>query len=326
MSVLVTGGAGYIGAHVVDLLQRRGDEVVVVDDLITGDAARLVGVVPHVLGLAETDATQRLEAIIREHSVDSIIHFAARKRVDESVSRPSWYFQQNLGSLANVLLAAEATGVEQVLFSSSAAVYGSSEGLLLDEATATSPINPYGETKLVGEWMVADAARASGLRAASLRYFNVAGAGEPRLGDTAVLNLVPMVFERIDAGAAPLIFGADYPTPDGTCIRDYVHVLDLAEAHLATLDSLAKGDARHDVFNVGTGVGSSVREMIDAILAYVGSDLVAEVRPRRAGDPAAVVADPRLIASTVGWRATRGLPEIVASAWDSHVTHAASRS
>ncbi len=314
----MTGGAGYIGAHVVRLLRERGDQVVIVDDLVTGDARRVAGLPLYQLDLSDSHAPVRLEQIMREHDVRAVIHFAARKQVGESVARPAWYYQQNVGGLANLLLAMEAAGVDSLVFSSSAAVYGRSEGAALDESTPTLPMNPYGETKLVGEWLVAAAAAAGGLRAASLRYFNVAGAGWPELGDTAVLNLVPMVFERIDAGRAPLVFGDDYPTADGTCVRDYVHVLDLADAHLVTLDALVEGEPRHEVYNVGTGAGSSVREMVDEILAVAGSSLEPEVRPRRAGDPAVVVADAGRIADRLGWRARRGVPEIIASAWASH--------
>jgi len=317
--VLVTGGAGFIGSHVVRLLRERGDEVVVVDDLVSGDPDRVSGVPLINLDLAHTDSPDALETIMRGYGVRSVIHFAARKHVGESVDRPAWYYQQNVGSLANVLLAMERARVSEIVFSSSAAVYGSSEGSSLRENTPTKPINPYGETKLVGEWLVAAAVKSAGLRASSLRYFNVAGAGWPELGDTAVLNLVPMVFERIDQGLPPLIFGEDYATPDGTCIRDYIHVLDLAEAHLATLDSLSRGSARHDIYNVGTGKGSSVREMVAMILTESGSCLVPEIQPRRAGDPAVVVADAQSIADSVGWVAKLDLADIVASAWKSHL-------
>lgn len=319
MSVLVTGGAGYIGAHVVRLLRERGDSVVIVDDLATGRVERVSGLPLTQLDLAESDAPARLAAVFAEHQIDAVIHFAARKRVGESVERPAWYYQQNVGGLANLLMAMESAGVGRLVFSSSAAVYGRSEGAMLTERAATQPMNPYGETKLVGEWLVNDAVAASGMRATSLRYFNVAGAGWPELGDAAVLNLVPMVFERLDAGESPVIFGGDYPTVDGTCVRDYVHVLDLAEAHLAALDATREGDPRHDVFNVGTGTGSSVREMVDEILRVSGSDARPEVRERRPGDPAEVVADATLIAERLGWRARRGVTDIVESAWRAHV-------
>ena len=319
VTVLVTGGAGYIGSHVVRLLLQRGESVVVVDDLVTGSRDRIPGVPLIETDLAVSSAPTLLAKVMRDYAVTAVIHFAGRKQVGESVSRPAWYFQQNVGSLAHVLLAMEATNVTRVVFSSSAAVYGPSDGFALREDTPTSPVNPYGQTKLVGEWMLADAVTSLGLRASSLRYFNVAGAGWPELGDSAALNLVPMVFERLEKGLAPLIFGDDYPTPDGTCVRDYIHVLDLADAHLAALDSLLTGPARHDIYNVGTGTGSSVLSVVEEILAVSGKSAVPEVRARRSGDPAVVVAAPEVIARAIGWTAQRGLREIVQSAWDAHM-------
>jgi UDP-glucose 4-epimerase len=318
VTVLITGGAGYIGAHVVRLLCGRGDDVVIVDDLVTGHTDRVKGVPVVQLDLSLSESVNILEELMREYGVTSVVHFAARKQVGESVERPAWYFAQNIGSLANLLLAMERVGLQELVFSSSAAVYGASEGPALREDAPTRPINPYGETKLIGEWLVADAVRAFGFRSVSLRYFNVAGAGWPDLGDTAVLNLVPMVFERLESGRSPLIFGENYDTPDGTCIRDYIHVLDLAEAHLAALDSLHEGDSRHDIFNVGTGVGSSVKEMVTIIRDVSGIDLEPVVLERRVGDPAAVVADVSEIKRQIGWSATRDIRDIVESAWEAH--------
>lgn len=305
----------------VRLLQERGDDVVVIDDLVTGDAARVNGAPLLEFDLADPGAVRQVERALGEYGIEAVIHFAARKQVGESVERPAWYFQQNVGSLANVLIAMKNEAVDRLVFSSSAAVYGAaSEGVAghnrVDETSPTVPVSPYGETKLIGEWLVSDAARGTGLSATSLRYFNVAGAGWPELGDSAVLNLVPMVFERLDAGKAPIIFGDDYDTVDGTCVRDYVHVLDLAEAHLAALDRLS--DPGHRVFNVGTGVGSSVRQVIDVILAVSGIRAVPEIAPRRAGDPDSMVASVERIRADLGWSARYGLDEIVASAWRAH--------
>ncbi|GGA65263.1 UDP-glucose 4-epimerase GalE [Pseudoclavibacter endophyticus] len=316
MTTLVTGGTGYIGAHVVSQLIARGDDVVVVDDVITGDAAR-IGEVPLVrTDLASADARGVVERVIRDHGVDRVIHFAARKQVGESVERPVWYVQQNVGGLVHLLEAMEATGVEQLVFSSSAAVYGLSDDTgLISEDAPTRPINPYGESKLAGEWLIAAQARAGRLRATSLRYFNVAGCGEVRLADKLALNLVPMVIERLLRDDAPRVFGADYPTPDGTCIRDYVHVVDLAEAHLLALDHLATGESLSPVYNVGTGLGTSVLEIIDAVRTASGRDLTPVIEHRRPGDPPQLVADVRRIRRELGWEATRNVADMASSAW-----------
>ncbi|MBF0673479.1 MAG: UDP-glucose 4-epimerase GalE [Salinibacterium sp.] len=322
MTVLVTGGAGYIGSHVVRLLRDRGETAIVVDDLSAGRAERVAGAELVQLDLTSADAIERLTEAMREFSVDAVIHFAALKAVGESVEQPARYYRHNLGSLANVLLACEAAGVEKVVFSSSAAVYGAADGPVTEDSP-TQPLSPYGETKLAGEWLMAAHAHARGVKATSLRYFNVAGAGWPELGDTSVMNLVPMVLERLDAGKPPRIFGDDYNTPDGTCIRDYIHVLDLAEAHLAALDGLDRLGVGHHVFNIGTGVGSSVRQIVDAILDVSGSDLKAEVVERRAGDPDSIVATVDRVEEAIGWRAQRTVTDIVASAWAAHEHHQA---
>ena len=319
MAILVTGGAGYIGSHVVRLLRQNSEEVVVVDDLQTGKKERIPGVPLLELSLESPDSVEALVQFMDRHSVKSVLHFAGRKQVLESVEKPAWYFQQNIGGLSNLLLAMETVGVSELVFSSSAAVYGSSEGPSITERAHTVPINPYGYSKLAGEHLIEFAYRQMGIRAASLRYFNVAGAGWPELADTAVLNLVPMVFERLDANKSPLIFGADYSTPDGTCIRDFIHVLDLAEAHVETLNYLRTGPTRHEVFNVGTGTGTSVKSMIDLILQTSGSSSRPKVEHRRDGDPAEVVCNPELIKKTIGWASKRSPTEIIRSAWDAHL-------
>ena len=318
MTTLVTGGAGYIGSHVVRLLEERGDAVLVVDDLSSGSPERVGGATLVELDLAGPAATTALTAVMREHGVTSVVHFAAKKQVAESVARPTYYYRQNVGGLVNLLDAMHGAAVSRLVFSSSAAVYGETVQARVGEDSPTAPANPYGETKLVGEQLARDAAAAWGLRFVALRYFNVAGTGWPDLADPGAANLVPLVMDRIDAGLAPLVFGDDYPTPDGSCIRDYVHVLDLAEAHLAALGRLeeAATSADHDVFNVGTGTGASVLEVVRAFEDVVGHRVVPEVVGRRAGDPPQVVAATDRAAEELGWRARHGLDAIVRSAWE----------
>lgn len=319
MTVLLTGGTGYIGSHVAHLLRDRGDEVVIVDDLVTGARDRVEGFPLVELDLASPDAPRALASTLREHRVDAVVHFAARKQAGESVAEPVRYYRDNLGGLGHLLDAMSAAGVGTLVFSSSAAVYGQGEGRPIGEDAPTIPVNPYGETKLAGEWLVNAWVRAHGeARATSLRYFNVAGAGDPRLGDRMALNLIPMVFERLVARERPRVFGDDYATPDGTCVRDFVHVADLADAHVLALDALRGGAPGARVYNVGTGRGYSVREVIDAIGRATGLEVAAEVLPRRAGDPDSIVADASRIAGELGWRASRGLDDMVSSAWEGY--------
>jgi UDP-glucose 4-epimerase len=316
MNVLVTGGAGYIGSHVVRLLKERGDNVVVVDNMSSGISSRIENIPLIELDLAAPEAVETLVAAIENHKISSVIHFAARKQVGESVAKPEWYFAQNIGGMANLLTALRKTGVDRLVFSSSAATYGMPDVDMVREDALCQPINPYGQTKLVGEWMVANAARAWNLRGANLRYFNVAGAGWPDLADTAVMNLVPIVFTALENGHKPVVFGNDYPTPDGSCIRDYVHVLDLAEAHLAALEYLDRDDRPFDTFNVGTGIGSSVLEVMEEIKKVSGVDFEFDIQAGRAGDPPSLCADVSRIKETLGWSAKRNLSEIIQTAWD----------
>ena len=321
MTTLVIGGAGYIGAHVVQLLLERGESVAVVDDLSTGFRNR-IGDAP----LIEQDVTadgavEVLEREMRERGVKAVIHFAAHKQVGESVEKPEMYWHDNIGGLANVLEAAARAGVRDFVFSSSAAVYGTPDVDLVDEELECRPINPYGATKYVGEWMLADAERAHGMRTVALRYFNVAGAGSPELADTLVMNLVPIVLDTLERGKSPKVFGNDYDTPDGTCIRDYVHVEDLADAHVAALGYLENDEREYRVFNVGTGKGSSVLEVIDAIGRAKGIEITPEIAPRRAGDPARLVCSTERIEKALGWKSSKDLDDIVRSAVEATTCH-----
>jgi UDP-glucose 4-epimerase len=313
MTVAVTGAAGYIGSHVAHLLAEQGVHVLAVDDMSAGVGSRIERFPLVELDLARDEAPGVLRAAFAQHQVQAVVHLAARKAVGESVEQPMRYYHQNVAGLANLLTAMQSSGVDRLVFSSSAAAYGMPDVDTVDEDLVCAPINPYGETKLVGEWLVRAAARATGLRAVCLRYFNVAGTGRPELADTVVANLIPILLERVAEGAPAAVFGDDYPTPDGTCVRDYVHVADLADAHVAALDYLERDDRPHDVLNVGTGRGASVLEVVDALSRALGHPVETVVEPRRAGDPPRLVASVERIDRTLGWRATRDLDDICAS-------------
>ena len=315
MTVLVTGGLGYIGSHIVRTLQSAGDAVVIVDDGSNGIGRRLADTPVISLDLADPSSTDILAQAMRELDIASVIHLAAKKQVAESVERPLWYYSQNLGSLETVIGAMVEADVQELIFSSSAAVYGIPAGRLVKETAPVHPLNPYGRTKLAGEWLCADAAVAHGLTVISLRYFNVAGAGWLDLADRGASNLIPMVFDRIVEGLAPIIFGDDYPTVDGTCIRDFVHVSDIAEAHVAALRALRGRPSGHASYNIGSGKGTSVLEVVELIADVSGLWLGTEVRSRRAGDPPVVVADVERAARELGWSSRLGVAEAVRSAW-----------
>lgn len=315
MTVLLTGGAGYIGSHVAEALIEAGASVVVVDNYSTGIKSRINYLPNYLVDLARPDYLETLETVITRHNITSVIHLAARKQVAQSVQQPEGYFIANIGGLANLLTAMRRTGVKKLVFSSSAATYGNPNPDLITEEETTRPVNPYGQTKLICEWLLKDAEIAWGLDHVSLRYFNVAGAGSKDLADTQKLNLIPIVFAALKEGKDPVVFGGDYPTPDGTCIRDYVHVSDLADAHLSALRYLDTPDRQHSVFNVGTGQGSSVLEVLEEIRTATGIDFTIDLRPRRAGDPPQLVADVSRIQEVMKWQTKKNLTDIVASAW-----------
>jgi UDP-glucose 4-epimerase len=314
VKLLITGGAGYIGAHVVHAAQDAGHECVVVDNLSTGLKERINAEVVE-LDIAAADAAVRLTELLSKNKFDSVIHLAARKQVGESVEIPERYYLDNIGGLANLLLAMRESGHDSLVFSSSAATYGMPDAKQVREEDPTTPINPYGETKLIGEWMVRNAAK-WGLRGVNLRYFNVAGTGKAGLGDTAALNLIPIAIGQLRRGEIPRVFGDDYATPDGSCIRDYVHVTDLADAHIAAVDYLERGERPFDTFNVGTGKGASVFEVLNALKAASGLEFDAEIVSRRAGDPPRLVANVDRIAQTLGFVTKHSLADIVDSAWN----------
>ncbi|MGW3340717.1 UDP-glucose 4-epimerase GalE [Streptomyces sp. NPDC001009] len=320
MTWLITGGAGYIGAHVARAMNDAGENVVVLDDLSAAVPERLPEGVPLVQG--STLDGDLLKRVFAEHGVTGVVHLAARKQVGESVAEPVRYYRENIGGLATLLDAIADAGVRRLVFSSSAAVYGNPDVDLITEDTPCAPVNPYGETKLAGEWLVRAAGQAHGISTVCLRYFNVAGAAAPELADTGVFNIVPMVFDRLTRDEAPRIFGSDYPTPDGTCVRDYIHVTDLAEAHLAAARRLSDGSLSGDLtLNIGRGEGVSVRELITVIGKITGDRRPPVVEDRRPGDAPRAVASADRAAAELGWRARLGVPEMVGSAWEGWQLH-----
>jgi len=312
MTWLVTGGAGYIGAHVVRALVHDGAEVVVLDDLSTGDGSR----VDPAAALVEGSVLDRglVRRVLREHGVTGVVHIAAKKQVGESMADPLLYYRENVEGLIALVESCRDKGVGEVVFSSSAATYGLPDVELVDEDTPGVPLSPYGESKLIGEWVLRHCERAYGIRAMNLRYFNVAGAASPQLGDVGIFNLIPMVFERLEAGERPRVFGGDYPTPDGTCVRDYVHVADIAEAHLAAAKALRAG-AAGATYNIGRGEGSSVLDVLRVVGDVTARDTTPDVVARRPGDPARIVAAVDRIRAGLGFTATRDLTAMVSSAW-----------
>jgi UDP-glucose 4-epimerase len=317
MTWLVTGGAGYIGSHIVNAMDPKLHQVLVLDDLSSGLSTRLSADIPLIeISLQDKDA---VEKVFENHKISGVIHLAAKKRVGESVERPDYYWQENVVGLQNLLDAIKNNGVKNLVFSSSAAVYGQPDvpvGTLITEKIECNPINPYGATKLEGEVLSRGMAESYGLKVVALRYFNVAGAGRRELGDQHIFNLVPIVFDVLGRGEQPIVFGDDYPTPDGSCIRDYVHAQDLAEAHIAAMNFVENSEAGFTAINIGTGKGASVFEVLNTIQDVTGISIDPVIGQRREGDPVALVADVRLAKETLDWQSTRDLRDIVMSAWD----------
>ncbi len=318
MTVLVTGGAGYIGAHTTRALVAKGHEVVVLDSLELGRRS-MVGDLPLVVGDIADEGL--VAAVVSEHGVDSCIHFAAYKAAGESMEQPGRYFANNVAGTNALLGALQRSGVNAVVFSSSCAVYGTPEHLPVSEATPVHPESPYGESKLLVERMLAWYDTCLGMRSMRLRYFNAAGAAaDGTIGEdwAITLNLVPLAMKALLGARPPLqVFGTDYPTRDGTAIRDYIHVDDLADAHVRAVEHLLAGRPSATL-NLGTGTGSTVREVLQAAEKAAGRPVPADDVPRRAGDPTAIWADATLAADLLGWKATRDLDDIVTSAWAWH--------
>jgi len=314
MTWLVTGGAGYIGAHVVRALQDAGMRPVVLDDLSTGLAAFVPDDVPFVEATLLDRAA--VAGAVRQHDVTGVIHVAGFKYAGVSVTRPLHTYEQNVTGTVNLLEAMVETGVSRIVFSSSAATFGTPDVDLVTEQTPVAPESPYGETKLIGEWLLRDVARAHDLTHTSLRYFNVVGSGDPKVYDASPYNLFPIVCDLLAQGKVPQIYGSDHPTPDGTSVKDYVHVADLARAHVAAARALESGKTLEPVYNLGSGTGTSVREIMDAARRVTGIDFTPTEGPRRPGDPSRVVANGDLAARDLAWKNTYSVDDMFATAWE----------
>ena len=313
MTWLVTGGAGYIGSHVVRALADAGMPTVVLDDLSSGHRTFVPRDVPFIQG-SILDGSLVLQALA-DHAITGVIHVAGYKYAGVSVQRPLHTYEQNVTGTARLLAAMESHGVDRIVFSSSAAVYGTPSVELVTEQTPKAPESPYGESKLIGEWLLRDQGVAQGLRHTSLRYFNVVGSGDVSLYDSSPHNLFPLVFTALAEGRTPKVFGTDYPTPDGTCVRDYIHVADLALAHVAAARRLEAGEPVEAAYNLGSGTGVSVGQIMSTVAEVTGIDFTAEVAPRRAGDPARIVAEGDLAARDLQWAMRHSLREMVESQW-----------
>jgi UDP-glucose-4-epimerase GalE len=313
--ILVTGGAGYIGSHTRYLLEQRGYSVIVVDDLSRGHREAVPDKILHVLNIHQKE---KLTAMMKEERIDAVIHFAAYIAVGESTQRPEMYFSNNVCGSLSLFEAMLEAGVKKIVFSSSAAAYGIPAKVPITEDEPIAPINPYGESKVMVEKILAWLDRYRDFRSVCLRYFNACGA-EPDAGlgelHDPETHLVPLVLRAVQTGKPVTVFGDDYPTPDGTCIRDYIHVTDLAEAHIHALEHLLEGGGS-EIFNVGTGMGHSVKEVLTAVETVTGKKIPCRVGPRREGDPPSLIADSQKLQKTLGWRPQRAeIERIVSDAW-----------
>jgi UDP-glucose 4-epimerase len=317
MRILITGGAGYIGGNIAGTFDVYSQHPLVIDDLSSGFTDRLSRSVQNFqISLQDKRA---LNQVFEDTQITQVIHLAAKKRVGESVERPDYYWRENVVGFQNLLDVMLEHEVKNLVFSSSASVYGQPEvvsGTLIIEETKCEPINPYGETKIEGERLARKFAEEHGFKVAALRYFNVAGAGRKDLGDRFAYNLIPIVFDAIDRGEQPIVFGDDYDTPDGSCIRDYVHVQDLVDAHMAAIELVENSEPGFQAINIGTGVGASVFEVIDMVSEVTGKSIQPRIVARRQGDPASLVADVGKAKEVLDWESKYDLRDIVTSAWE----------
>ncbi|MEV4509172.1 UDP-glucose 4-epimerase GalE [Dactylosporangium sp. NPDC049525] len=317
MTWLVTGAAGYIGAHVVADLLAAGERVVALDDLSTGDPARLPADVP--LVVADAGDPVMLRATLDRHRVTGVMHLAGSKSAPESVRRPIWYYQQNVGVVGALLAAMVDTRVSRLVFSSSAAVYGMTDAATVAETAPLRPLNPYGQTKLVAEQLIAAAGRAHDISWIALRYFNAIGAGAAHLGDRGATNLLPLTFNALETGVPLMLAGTALPTADGTGVRDYVHVADLAEAHRLAAHRLL-GRRCAEVYNAGAGRGHSVLDVVRAVASVAGAVVPVQAGPPRLGDPPEVVAAIDRIRAELQWHPRHTLLDSIVSAWNARLT------
>lgn len=319
MKVLVTGGAGYIGSHVVRMLAEKQFQVVVLDNLSRGH----IESVPEGVSFEQADLldANALNAAIKKNKVDAVIHFAAFAYVGESVENPGLYYLNNVAGSINLIKALNENGVDKIVFSSTCSLYGNPENVPISENESVKPINPYAKTKFQIENVLSDFDNAYGMKYAALRYFNAAGAdfnGEIGESHNPEPHLIPIVLNTaLGKREKVLIFGDDYPTKDGTCIRDYIHVNDLADAHIKALDYLDK-KKESTVINLGTGDGYSVKEIIENAVKITGRKINTQITPRREGDPAVLIADNKKAKETLGWIPRYGLEDIISSAWKWH--------
>lgn len=313
MTWLVTGGAGYIGAHIVRAFLSHSIPVVALDDLSSGRRE----FVPPTVPFAEASIldAEALRVLFGNYGIDGVVHVAGFKYAGVSVSRPLHTYRQNVTGTLTLLEQMAEAGVGRMVFSSSAAVYGTPDVPLVTEDSPKRPESPYGESKLIAEWLLRDQAAARDLAHTSLRYFNVVGSGYEDVYDASPHNLLPLVFEALLSGRTPTIFGSDYGTPDGTCVRDYIHVDDLAISHVAAAMSLARGEPLEPAYNLGSGSGASVAQIMAAVARVTGITFVSELATRRAGDPARIVASGELARRDLNWRMRHELHDMVASAW-----------
>lgn len=319
MAWLVTGGAGYIGAHVVRAFTDAGISSIVLDDLSSGRREFVPADVPFIRG-SVTD-NELLHGIFNQYAIDGVVHLAGYKYAGGSVSYPLVTYENNVTGTARLLAAMANAKVTRIVFSSSSSVYGTPDVDIVTESTAPSPQSPYGESKLIGEWLIRNQAVVEGLSHTSLRYANVVGSGTVEILDTSPHNFFPQVFESLINGQVPKIFGNDYQTEDGTCVRDYVHVSDVAAAHARAARTMMVGTPLEGVYNLGSGVGMSVGQVLTEISTATGIDFQAEIHGRRHGDPDRIVLDGSLATRDLGWPEHHSIEEMVNSAWLARKAH-----